>query len=207
MVRFQEDISYVLQNQAEFFKAYRILIENGAKSRDVMVYLFYLKDTVVIETPEFIELLLYENDPEINSKLLRSFYVSDCPEIYYPLFQKYGLQPTFEEAITNIKSIDHDKTIKFLLEIGVIKHQDFTEEKIKQIFIDKGMEDSWMIDAAIGMFYIMKQENSIPHKQQSVVSNQTQKEKITKKQSIKASTEIDKIFEQAQKNIDESTKE
>ena len=183
----------------EFIKVYKLLIDNGARSRDYVGSLFELTGELAIKSPDFFELLLYENDETINRKLLNWFYICPNPQDYYPLLQKYGLEININDAIVKLMHPEYTSTVKYLLEKGVITEKNLTEEKIKFAFARKDMQNPLIIKKAI-----TSASEILNSKAEQVATEKTAK--VTTKQSLKASTEIDKLFEQAIKNTDENTK-
>ena len=183
----------------EFLKLYKLLIDNGAKSRDVADALFSKNGELLTQNPNFIELLLYENDEIINKKLLNSFYCCQNPEVYYPLLKQYGVQPKLEDLITRFMHADCEKTLRYLIDNGVFKKQDITQERIEFAFAAKNIKNPVIIRN------ITNKINQITN-QQPIKDTKQSNTKVATKQSLKASQEVNRIFDEAAKNIDENTK-
>ncbi|MBQ7953669.1 MAG: hypothetical protein IJ332_02870 [Clostridia bacterium] len=183
----------------EFLKLYKILIDNGAKTWDVAESLFSNKGELLTKDPNFIELLLYENDERINKKLLNSFYCCKNPEVYYPLLKEYGVQPKLDDLITRFMHADCETTLRYLIDNGVYKKQDITQERIEFVFVSKNIKNPVIINK------VTNKINQIKTQQPAKVSKES-KGKVATKQSLKASQEINRIFEEAAKNTDENTK-
>lgn len=188
----------VLECNNNFLRMYKLLIEKGAKSMDVVGALFDSRGDLYNYNVNLIELLLYENDPELTKKVLNSFYTCPNPKHFYSILQRYDLKPNLDDAVARLIYQDGEYVVNYLVESGVFKRQDITEERVKKALAQKGVNNPEVIQRAVDRANMIRQGLT---KQEY----NPEKPKVSTKQTLKATQEIDKIFEDALKNT-ESTK-
>lgn len=189
----------ILECDNNFLKMYKLLIEKGAKSMDVVGALFDSRGDLYNYNVNLIELLLYENDPELTKRVLNSFYTCPNPRHFYPILQRYNLAPNLDDAVARLIYQDGEYVVNFLVENNIFKRQDITEERVKKALAQKGVNNPDVIKRAVDRANMIRQ--GLTKQPQS-----QEKPKVSTKQTLKATQEIDKIFEDALKNT-ESTKE
>ena len=187
----------LLECDNEFLKTYKFLIDHGAKSINISSALFDSRGELYNYNVNLIELLLYENHPEITQKVVNSFYTCPNPKNFYPILQRYNLSLNFDDALAKLIYQDGEHVMNYLVENGVYKRQDITEERVKFALAKKGINNPDVIKRAVDRAKLINAGLSKAQSQQD-------KQKVSTKQTLKATQEIDKIFEDAVKSVEAS---
>lgn len=189
----------LLECDRNFLKLYKLLIDNGAKSMNVESSLFSQRGELISQNINLVELLLYENDPQLTQKVLEGFYFCTNPQNMYPVLQRYGIKPNLDDALEKLRYANCDFALRYLIEIGEFKKQDITDERVKAALQKSGVNNPDVIQKAI----LRANEVKAGRVSESGASG---KPKVATKQALSANQEINRLFDQAVKNSEENTK-